>query len=83
MKRCTHWERRAEGVKNLAKQGISHTNVGGAEGDILEPPQKVLRLLVVRISNGDSVASKELLIDLENRSSPHWRSWLRRPLDPL
>jgi hypothetical protein len=83
MKRCTHRERRAAGVKNLAKRGISHTDVGGAEGDLLEPPQKVPRLSVVRISNGDSVASKELLIDLGNRSSPHRRSWLRRPLDPL
>jgi hypothetical protein len=83
MKKCAHRERRAAGVKNLAKRGISHTDVGGAEGDILEPPQKVPRLSVVRISNGGSMAFKELLIDRGNRWSPHRRSWLRRPLDPL
>jgi hypothetical protein len=65
MKKCTHREERAAGVKNLAKRGISHTGVDNAKGGASEPPQKVPRLTAVSVGNRDPTACEEPLMDLE------------------
>jgi len=53
MKKCPLRPEKAIGTKNLIKRGISDTDMGGTEEVFLEPPQKVLRLSVVSIGNGN------------------------------
>jgi hypothetical protein len=50
MLKCEHREGNAAAGLRLAKRGIPDVDMGGADGDLLEPPQKVPRLLVVSVS---------------------------------
>jgi hypothetical protein len=52
MKKCPNRKEKAMEMKNLAKRGLSDTDIDSAEGALSEPPQKVPRLLVVSAGGG-------------------------------
>lgn len=51
MRRCPLRTQKAVGTKSLSKRGISDTESSGVEGTLLEPPQKIPRLLPVSAHN--------------------------------